>query len=308
MSDFYVYYEERTGKIKVLSPVESDDQPQCAVTRIPSETAIRFITGEDNVDKWFITANSTPEQGYLTQNEFDLKPLDTGKVISIQRASPTQAFSSAIFVRVFTTRKKFEVAIPEQFINYEMKYDLPDNLEFHLTRRNDPTVVYEDFVVSVKELFEKGKVECDMTVEAKDFSVFTKQYFMHYQLEVKRSFGGGKSKRVGNTRFNKLVCFDLVKKEKDANNGIIVIHNINNSTLEIRVLGHESELQFDGMTQGILFLTKHRDPTVLVDMIKFDIAELMDRGKIVIKLSNTTGTDFGVSSYPYADALSLLRK
>jgi hypothetical protein len=197
-----------------------------------------------------------------------------------------------------------EIAIPE--IKGKLNTRNREDMIFYVTKRNDPSEVYSSFKVNVDELFQKGMVRIPFEMKAKDFSVYTRKMFRFYQFSVQNTL-----KKIsqfgGNMRHNRLVAFQYTNKVVKADNGINVIHNINNSTLELTITGDTSHIPHY-INSVMLMLTKHRDPTVLIDTVKYDIQHLINYGKFVIPLPENVGIDFGISSYPYMEQLTFTRK
>ena len=303
----FLYYDARTGEIKAISPIASDDFKQWACTKIPLPTATKFLSGEWDTTRWYVASESTEEHGIVRDTQFDYLPVVSDDLVSIPRAEASQHSSSAITLTVYTSIKTLDVSIAK--IDTEINLDkLPEQeMVFYMTKRNDPTVVYGEFTVSVAELFEKGSLSFTYDFEATDVSLYTKQLFRFYQLNVKRN-KMTKRKAHSYLRVNTLVPYTQITKRKEAASGILVVHNVNKNTLEISIDGDVADITADLNNEiAPLFLTRHRDPTVLVDNLAFNLKELNEGNVITIALPEGVGSEFGVSGYPYIDNLFFMR-
>lgn len=305
MNKFYVYYEEESGHIQLLSPVKNDAYPACSVTTIDYDLASKFILGEWNMSEWHIASESTYDHGILIENNRDLRLFSGDKIESIQRETVSSKATCAIFVTVYTKSNIFEVSIPPNLIGVKLPKLEKDDMTFFLTKRNDPTQVISEFTVEIAELFTHGWVQLPFKSTLDDFSVFTKKQFRNYQLKMK--------KRVAiatphNGRINTLVPFTKIKNQELVEGSINVVHNINTNTLTISLVDLDfTELSQVVQTTGSLFLTKENDPTILIDIVKFNWGDFTASSSINIKLNKKVGI-FGIASYPYADHLTFMRK
>jgi hypothetical protein len=304
MRKFNVYYDEATGEIRALSPNVEPDFAHLGGTKISFEVAFKFLNGEYNTTGWFVASCSTPEDGVLTQDQFDFTPQVDEHLSMVPRKDYMFNMVSAIDIAFIPIEERIEVTVPE--LKIKLKTKGREDMVFYVTKRNDPSEVYSTFTVNVDELFKEGKVSIPFTTNVKDFSVYTKKMFRFYQFSVQHTLR--KMAQFGGTmRHNKLVDFRYTKKAKKADNGINVIHNINNRTLELHITGDTSHIPHY-INDVMLMLTKHRDPTVLIDTITYDIHKLINDQTIVLPLPDNVGDDFGLASYPYMEQLTFTRK
>lgn len=302
MKRFHVYYNAVTGIIRSISPVITDEHPDCAVTQIDYTTALNFLTGVWDSTSWFVNSNSSETNGVLTQSQFDLLPAGSGGLESIPRENSLYTINSAIVVTVYTKSNTFEVTIPTIRPVLDFANIPSENMVFILTKRNDPSYVIAEITVPIKELFDTGVFRYQFKSTLLDFSVYTEKVFRFYQLKIKKN---ATTRSTNNGRINKLVEFRKIKKIKDASSGIIVVHNINKHVLEISLV--DIEYEPDAYTTGQLYLTKKNDPTILIDIITFAWADLYSNKSIVVPILPIIGKSFGIASFPYTDELSFMR-
>lgn len=304
MKKFYVFYDEASGVIKAISPNYETDFLNFGVTQIPFETAFKFLSGEYSTNGWYVASSSTLENGVLTQDQFDFTPQVDTELTMVPRKNYMLHVKSAIDIAFIPLEERIEVTVPE--MDFKINTKGKEDMIFYITKRNDPSEVFATFKVNVEELFTEGKVSIPFTTKVKDFSVYTKRMFRFYQFSVQHTLK--KMVQFGdNMRHNKLVNFRYTKKPFTADNGINVIHNINTGTLELYITGDTSHIPHF-VNNTLLMLTKHRDPTVLIDTITFDIQQLIDQEKITLTLPDNVGTEFGLASYPYMEQLTFTRQ
>lgn len=304
MRKFHVFYDEQSGEIKAISPNMETDFPNFSVTKIPFDTAFKFLSGEYSTNGWFVSSTSTPENGILTQDQFDFQPQVDDELTMVPRKDYMVNMASAIDVTLIPIDSRIEIAVPEVKVNLNLK-GKPDMI-FYVTKRNDPSEVFATFTVNVEELFEKKKLSFPFEAKIKDCSVYTKKLFRFYQMSIQHT-RKKMTQQGSHMRHNTLVEYRYTKKVVKADNGINVVHNINNRTLDLYITGDTSHIPHY-QNSVMLMLTKPRDPTVLIETITYDIQQLIDLQKITITLPDNVGTDFGISGYPYMEQLTFTRK
>jgi hypothetical protein len=251
-----------------------------------------------------VSSSSTEEEGILTQDQFDFQTHIDEELTMVPRKDYMVNMSSAIEITLIPIDSRVEVSVPDIKVKLNLK-GKPD-MVFYVTKRNDPTEVYTSFTVNVEELFEKKTLSFPFDVKVKDCSVYTKKMFRFYQMTIQHT-RKKMTQQGSNMRHNTLVTYRYTKKPVKAENGINVVHNINNRTLDLYITGDTSHIPHY-VNSVLLMLTKPRDPTVLIDTLKYDIQKLIDDQKITLTLPDNIGNDFGISSYPYMEQLTFTRK
>lgn len=303
-----VYYDQLTGAIKAITHNPIMEFSEYAVTRLPHYTAYKFMSGEWDTSTWFVTSDSTPDQGSVRQNQFDYMAVISNELTEVPRYDASQHIGSAITVSVYTALKTVEISVAKIKVEFDLAKVIDLNMVFYLTKRNDPSVVYGEFTVSIKELFESGAMTFTYKAEVRDVSLYTKKIFRFYQLHVKRN--KLTRRNTSHLRENRLVTYKLIDKIDKLATGILVIHNTKNNTLNISINGDTNdvtdlldELSIENVP---LFLTHPRDPMVLVDNLSFQLGDITK--SITIQIPDHAGNTFGISGYPYMDNLFFMRK
>lgn len=304
MKRFNVYYEENTGTIRSISPVLTSEHSDCSVSTIDYDTALLFLTGVYDPSSWFVNPHSNENQCSLTQNQFDLLPMGNNNIESIPRENISHKVTSAIFITVFTKSKIIQVSIPANKNSVLLDRYTNTDMVLYLTKRNDPSYVVAEFTIPVNQLFSTGNIQLSFKSDLNDYSVYTKKLFRFYQLKVTKSLFG---KVINNGRINKLVMYTTVKSNHDVIYGILVNHNINTNELSIQLIDSETDIHNEyNISSIILYLTKDRDPTILIHTINIDFMTLISGECITVPLP-LIGDTFGISSYPYTDSLNFMR-
>ena len=306
MRKSYIYYEEGTGSIRSITPVQTNEHPNCVYTQVDFDIALKFLTGAWDPAAWFVDSISTQEEGTLSQIQFDLLPGGNGHLEVIPRDTSNSKMTAAIFVNIYTRTKMFEVSIPTMRPDLDLDRLKVKHMIFYLTKRNDPSVVLEEISIPIKELFKEGNVKVEFKADVRDFTVYTNKLFRFYQLKVRNNMHVS---RINNGRINKLIAYQNIEDITSNIDGINVVHNINKNMLEIRLLDILSDIANDvpSSQELQLYLTKPNDPTILIDMISVSVDLLMTGKVIYVPLIGVTD-DFGVASYPYTNTLTFMRK
>lgn len=303
----YVYYDENTGAIKVIAPVPLVEYEQWAVTKLDMMSACKFLSGEWDTNQWFVSSASTAEHCILSQNQFDFVLQDDAPMVEIQQTHNSHLIMSAINVTIYTKLRLLELTVSSEAAKVNLDRLEDDSMQFFVTKRNDPSHVYAIITCQARELLSTGKLSFDLPIEAADFSVMTKKIFRYYTLQIKRNKIA--RREHGWQRFNDLVAYRQVDNVEQARDGILVTHNLTQKRLEISLDGDVHDLaHILGSYSAMMFLTKKKDPTILIDIIKFDLRDIDLNQQVTVKLPEHVGLEFGVSGFPYADKLSFLRK
>lgn len=304
MRKFLVYYNAETGEIKAITPAKEELFSDFACTQIPFETAFKFLNGEYTTQSWYVASCSTEQDGVLTQDQFDFQLQVDDKLTMIPRKDYMLNVTSAIEVTLIPIDSRVEISVPD--VKFPMNLKDREDMIFYVTKRNDPSEVYATFSVNPEELFEKKKISFPFDAKVRDCSVYTKKMFRFYQMSIQHT--RKKMNQIGSSvRQNTLVNYRYTKKAITADNGINVIHKINNGTLELYITGDTSHIPHY-INSAMILLTKPRDPTVLIKAITFNIQELIDNGRLTINLPDDIGENFGIAGYPYMEQLTFTRK
>jgi hypothetical protein len=304
----FLYYDQSTGVIKAISPVQSSEFDKWALTKLDIPTANKFLMGEWDTNHWFVSSNTTEDKCVLSMNQFDYLPQTSTTIEVLPRSEHSQHIKTAIGVTIYTKLQKFELSVAPEAAKLDLSKIEDDTMEFFITKRNDPSHILGMITTNAKELFEKGTLIFDFPVEGNDFSVSTKRLFRFYQLTVRRNKVSNRVKH-SHHRYNTLVPYTRIKTMQDGKDGIIVVHNVNKDQLEISLDGEVYDITTDASSEiATLFLTRERDPTILIDIVKLDLRDIDYNKTVVIPVPHDAGVDFGISGFPYVDKLSFLRK
>lgn len=304
----FLYYDQTTGVIKAISPIQSSEFDRWSLTRIDIPTANKFLMGEWDTNQWFVSSATTEENCILSTNQFDYLPKTSNTIEVLPRSEHTQHIKTAIGVTIYTKLKKFELTVDTEIAKIDFSKIEDDTMEFFITKRNDPSHILGMITTSATELFEKGTLIFDFPIEGNDFSVSTKRLFRFYQLTVRQN---KLSKRVkyAHQRYNTLVPYTRILMPQDGNDGIMVVHYVNKNQLEISMAGDGCDLSYSHDSDAaMIFLTKPHDPTILIHVINFNLRDIDHNKRVTVHLPEHVGNEFGVAGFPYADKLSFLRK
>ncbi len=271
-------------------------------------SANKFLSGEWDTNQWFVSSSSTDDNCIISMNQFDYVVDSQDTIEELPRSENTQHIKSAIRVAIYTKLKRFELSVAPEATSLNLKGLEDDTMEFFITKRNDPSHVLTIITTTAKELFEQGTLIFDFPVDGNDFSVLTKKLFRFYQLTVKRNKMTNRSQHAHH-RVNTLVSYKQIKTLAEGRDGIIVIHNVNTGLLEISLDGEVHDITTEMNSTGVtIFLTHPRDPTILIDTVKFDLRDIDFNKTLTLPVAREAGLQFGIAGFPYVDKLSFLRK
>jgi hypothetical protein len=300
---FYLYYNDGTGEIKAISPIQSNEFKDYALTRIEPKVAHKFMTGELDPIHWFVGSDTTEDNCVLTNTQFDISSKPSDVIEEIQLAVSGLQNPSAINVTVYTKSKQVKISVPATAAKMDMKRLREDTMSFYISKRNDPSHVYAIITCKIDELFEKGSMTFDVKTLVGDFQVYTRKIFRSYELTIRRS---SSMQDIGNRRSNKLRNYQRYQQINE--DYLLATHQPSDNTLTISLMGDKQDLNTSGTDSAILFLTKPNDPTVLESTVRFNWTQIDSNRPVVIKLPDTVGTSFGICSFPYTDNLLFIRK
>lgn len=302
MNSFYIYYDAQ-GAIKAVAPAPQEEFGEYDFHVVDEATAVKFITAEYHIDEWFVVETRAGEFN-LQQNVLDSRPSDAGSIIQVT-AGEQSASAPSIQVTVYLKSNTFEVSIPQKFVGVPLVNVSEKEMKFILHKPKDPSMVLGEVKVNIQQLVERGSVRYQLKGQLTDFSVTTVKVFRNYHLEVKNADWMSSKVRTG--YMNKLAVFKNVDEVPEDFQGVVVYHLINNSTLELKVVG-EPQLYTPESSKPSVFLTKAGDPMIFVDTIEIDVNELITKGALETKVKKKAGVKFGVSGFPIADQMLFIRK
>jgi hypothetical protein len=301
VTQFYAHYDEQTGKIVAIGGrALPEDHPGTVVVELEEEIAVKFMTHEWDMTDWIYGKKYGMETAILTQDVTGLIPPNLGDLVEIPRATHINAMG--LRIRMTLSEDLIEIFIPEHFVGKRFEYIENDNLNFILTKRNDPTFVITEFNVNVDELFEKGHVSVNFDLGLNDYSLFTNRVFFYYQLEV-NAVPKHITKELSSSRINNLVAY----KNTKVKNGIQAIHDSMTNTLKLELVG-KAKLNWPLGSDCLIFMTKPNDPTVVYDAIPINVETFWSNKEVTLQLPEDLDQAFGVASYPLSYDLAFTRK
>lgn len=303
MSSFRLYYEENSGDIKAVTPTQLDEFDHYSSISIKEDKAAEFISGDLDTSEWCVVADPKGK-AKLYLRGLDIQPIDSGALYNIPPFSTAESLPMAVMVSIYRGSKTFEVAIPQKFIGKRLQNIKAKELQFIITKKNDPTVKVAEITIEVAKLMKTGSIRCQFESKLNDFSVITPKVFREYRLLVSSVSWINANSIEG--RFNKLVAFRNKKAYKGFS-GVKAVHNINTNTIVLSVVGTDVSLNYPGDDLVTLFITKPLDPTILIDKITFSFEELSENHEVTIPLNSKAGKDFGIGGFPIADNLIFTR-
>lgn len=304
----YLYYDPTTGAIKAISPVMSNEFANWTMTKIDIPTASKFLSGIWDTHQWYVSNSSTVDNCVLSLSQFDYVATDTDTIEVLPRSEHLHQIKSAIGVVIYTKLKLFEISVAPEASVVNLTKVSNATMNFIIAKRKDPTHILAVITTTAKQLFEQGTLTFDCPIEGDDFVVSTNKLFRFYQLSVRRNKMSRKVKHAHH-RFNTLVTYTDIQDVSEAREGILVVHDVKNNELLISLDGEVHDIITSiGTENATLFLTRPRDPTILIDSVKFDLRAIDSNKVFKVAVPSNVGEHFGISGFPYVDKLSFMRK
>ena len=304
----FLYYDATTGSIKAISPVQSEEFAKWSMSKIDIPTATKFMTGVWDTHQWYVSNASTVDKCVLSLSQFDYVVNDTDTIEVLPRSESLHNIKSAIGITIYTKLKLFEISVAPEASTAVLNNSKNATMNFIIAKRNDPTHIIGIITTTAKELFDKGTLTFDCPIEGDDFVVSTNKLFRFYQLSVRRNKMARKVKHAHH-RCNTLVTYTEIHDVEDSKEGILVVHDVKNGTLLISLDGEVHDIiATTGSESATLFLTRPRDPTILIDSVKFDLRDIDSNKIFKVDIPPNAGEHFGIAGFPYVDKLSFMRK
>lgn len=302
---FWLYWDPESHHIQSISPVENKDAAEFPFMMIDRETAIPFLSGEASMTEWMV--GGTLNKPFLTQNMLDLPSANPGELQAIPRLGNNSGFIG-VSVTVFLASDTIVVAIPKSHVGEKLRSITEKNLRFVLTKRNEPEHVLKEFTVPTKDLIANGsvKVSLDLPQKYSDFSVMTYGVFNSYRYEVIRSIWQKQNDESG-VKANNLVAFRSVDVVPRYEKGVVAHHDTTTNKLIVSIM-NGAELMSYAESDGILFLIKPRDATIILHHVTLDLAALSNEQVVEFALPWDIGRDWGMGGTPIAENVYFTRK
>jgi hypothetical protein len=298
MRKFYAHFDHETGKIFSVGPVADNDvYPDAEYMEMDEETAMKFLRHERSMMDWFI--DKSGDKHILVQNYLNVPPENPGVLFEVPRLG--KVVLQGIQIKLSVPDDIIEFSIPERSKGQQLDAIKEKTMTFVLTKRNDPTYVVGEFVVSISELIAKGRLMFPTTCDLNDYSLFTKRVFLNYQFEVSHS-GRGMSFRSDTMKINKMVSYT----SKPVKKGIVASYDEDTHTLNFNLVG-KTKLWWPDNAMCPVFLTKPRDPTIVYHKLMIDVESFWENKKISLQLPKDIHSEFGLAGYPLADTMAFVR-
>lgn len=190
---YFAEYDILSNKVIKVGPDHAMKDVANKV-RVENDLAIDIISGTKPISSFIVDQN---EDKIILMENFNLVKIDDilHRIIEDKYSDDTypDIHISLSMKNSTATVEASELwggtkKIKGKKIANEKKYLLYQgnkNMIFHITEYNDPTIIYETFVVVVSDLVDK-KVKIDLKNKLpKEFSIFTKRLFKKYSMTIK---------------------------------------------------------------------------------------------------------------------------
>jgi hypothetical protein len=301
---FFVYFEPLRGSIKVVSPVEIENNAALGVITISREEALPFLSGERSMNSWFVTDIGGSKA--LTTNPLDVPATGLGDFIEVPRLTAAPSEFMGVGATIFLSSGIIEFAVPSSVVGMTFSRITEPYLEFVLTKRNDPTVVVAEFKVPLFELSRVGSLHYSFKNDLGDYSLHTAKVVNDYYFEVRRSTWRRNPQMLGR-RVNRMSVFKHVTRTPKDFSGLLATYEVNSRTMTLE-LKNNCIITTPDTSNGVLVLSRKNDPTIIESVVSFDLNQLMTKGSCTTEVPLDVSDNFGVASYPFTPTMLLKKK
>jgi len=186
----YVYYNEETGEV-----IKVSSRPAAAMCYNVIEVAYSqvkdLILGKQSFNDYIVEYDSALKQLALKKIKYEDNVTSiVDRLYNIPSTNTNTNTNTDITFFINSTSNKVTIVANEKLRSDKHLYRLSDNIRmnFSITAKNDPNVLYENFNILLKDLLENEQMDVTKlfryTPELSQFSIYTTKYFDTYSLEV----------------------------------------------------------------------------------------------------------------------------